>query len=206
MGQPLGFPLNYIAIPEDAVTHPAASAPPMVIVRQGIHLLLTRVTEFLRRKNGRTAWLASPSAGVASLAPIAVIGLVTNAGDRRLLAGICSRNHWDLQFADTREEARRALDNLQAPVILCDRDLPGNGWRETVEDLASSPHRPCIILVSGVVDTYLCDEVVRMGGYDVLSKPLREDDVIRAVRLAWSYWNIATRTAELRGKRRARDT
>ena len=68
-------------------------------------------------------------------------------------------------------------------MILCDRDLPGRGWRETVEDLASSPHRACIILVSEVVDTYLWNEVVRTGGYDVLSKPLREDEVV--VRSGW---------------------
>jgi FixJ family two-component response regulator len=96
---------------------------------------------------------------------------------------------------ETCEEARTALDKVKARVILCDRDLPGNGWRATVEDLASSPHRACVILVSAVVDTYLWNEVVRTGGFDVLSKPLREDEVVRAVRLAWSYWNSATKTA-----------
>ena len=120
---------------------------------------------------------------------------MTSDEDRRLLAGICNRNGWHLLFADTCEEARAALDKLKAPVILCDRDLPGKGWRETVEDLASSPHRACIILVSGVLDAYLWDEVVRTGGYDVLYKPLREDDVVRSVRLAWSYWNSATRNS-----------
>jgi FixJ family two-component response regulator len=98
------------------------------------------------------------------------------------------------------------LHKLKAPVVLCDRDLPGKGWRGTVEDLASSPHRACIILVSGVVDTYLWNEVVRTGGFDVLSKPLREDDVIRAVRLAWSYWNSATRTAAIPGRRQVQES
>jgi FixJ family two-component response regulator len=129
------------------------------------------------------------------MGPIAVIGLVLGYEDRRLLASICSRNRWNLLFADTCEEARIALHRLKSPVVLCDRDLPGRGWRGTVEDLASSPHRACVILVSAVVDTYLWNEVVRTGGFDVLSKPLREDDVVRAVRLAWSYWNNATRTA-----------
>ena len=107
---------------------------------------------------------------------------MTSERDRQVLAGICTRNSWRLLLVNTREEARTALDQLKTPVILCDRDLPGQGWRETVEDLASSPHRACIILVSGVVDTYLWDEVVR------------------AVRLAWSYWNSATKTAAISGK------
>ena len=126
--------------------------------------------------------------------PIAIIGMMTSDDDRRLLTAVCNRNAWRLLLADTCEEGRAALDRLKAPVILCDRDLPGKGWRETVEGLASSPHRACIILVSAVVDAYLWDEVVRTGGYDVVTKPLREDEVVGAVRLAWSYWNSASRT------------
>ena len=53
---------------------------------------------------------------------------------------------------------------LKAPVILYDRDLPGKGWRGTVEELAGSPARACVILLSSVLDTYLRDEVVRKGG------------------------------------------
>jgi len=43
------------------------------------------------------------------------------------------------------------------------------------------------------VDDYLWNEVVRRGGYDVLSKPLREEDLMRAIKLAWAYWNSAAR-------------
>jgi FixJ family two-component response regulator len=135
-----------------------------------------------------------------------VVGLIASDADRRALADICSRNRWNLLFAGTRQEARSALDRLKAPVILCDRDLPGDGWRATVEDLASSPHHACIILVSGVADTYLWNEVVLTGGFDVLSKPLREDDVVRAVRLAWSYWNSATKAGGIPDPRQVEES
>jgi len=203
--QPPCLPSSNGTIPMGTVTHPAASGHRIVIMRQAIRSLFARVAGFLRRRNGSTAWPSLSPAGRPSLGSITVIGLVTSDGDRRLLASICSRNRWHLLFTDTCEDARLALHKLQAPVILCDRDLPGRGWRETVEDLASSPHRACIILVSEVVDTYLWNEVVRTGGYDVLSKPLREDDVVRAVRLA-SYWNSATRTSAIAGKRQVEES
>jgi CheY-like chemotaxis protein len=123
---------------------------------------------------------------------VTVIGLVINHEDRRLIAGVGSRNQWNVVFVDTCEEARAALDQVKVPVILCDRDLPGKEWRNVVQVLASSPRRACIILISKVVDEYLWDEMVGRGGYDVLPKPLREEDVVRAVRLAWSYWKTAT--------------
>jgi CheY-like chemotaxis protein len=204
--QPPCFPSDNGTIPADPVTHPATSGRPAPIVRQAIHSFFARVADFFRRKKGSTTWLWSLPAGRSSMDPITVIGLVTSDEDSRLLTGICSRNQWNLLFVDTCEEARIALHKLKAPVVLCDRDLPGKGWRGTVEDLASSPHHVCIILVSEVVDTYLWNEVVRTGGFDVLSKPLREEDVVRAVRLAWSYWNSATRTAGIPAPREARES
>ncbi len=204
MGQPPCIPPNPGTLTEGTDTSPAASAPPAVIMRQGKPSLFSRLAEFLHRKDGSPTW-PSLSADRSSPGPLAVVGLVTSDADRRVLARICAQSGWPLVFADTPEEAQVARDKLKAPVILCDRDLPGNGWRQTVEVLASSPHRACVILVSGVVDTYLWDEVVRTGGYDVLPKPLREDEVVRAVRLAWSYWNSAPRTTPLSGKSPARE-
>ena len=122
---------------------------------------------------------------------LAVIGLIAGERDRRILDGVCSRNHWSVVFADNCDEARRALDRIEAPVVLCDRDLPGEEWRRVVETLAASPQPSCILLLSKVVDDYLRDAVVGSGGYDVLRKPLREDEVAHAIRLAWSYWNSA---------------
>jgi len=149
----------------------------------------TRVADFLRRKKSSSPWRSSSSIDPSPLSRLTLIGLIAEDVDRRVLAGICRKNGWSLLFAGTCEEARAALDKLKAPVILCDRDLPGNGWRATVESLASSPSRACIILVSSVADTYLWNEVARTGGFDVLCKPFREDEVVRTVRLAWSYWN-----------------
>lgn len=122
---------------------------------------------------------------------LAVIGLLAGERDRRILDGVCSRNHWSVVFADDCGEARRALDRIEAPVVLCDCDLPGEGWRRMVETLAASPQPSCILLLSKVVDDYLREAVVGSGGYDVLRKPLREDEVAHAIRLAWTYWNSA---------------
>jgi DNA-binding response OmpR family regulator len=141
-------------------------------------ILVTALRRFGRRDNGRPNCLA-------------VIGLITGERDRRILDGVCSRNHWSVVFADDCDEARGALDRIDAPVILCDRDLPGEEWRRVVGTLAAAPQPSCILLLSKVVDEYLRDAVVGSGGYDVLRKPLREDEVAHAIRLAWTYWNSA---------------
>ncbi len=152
-----------------------------------------RVADYLRRKKAGPPWQWSLPTDSLPLGRLNVIALISGDAERRELMGICSRKGWNLLFVGTLEEARTVLEKVRAPVVLCDRDLPGSGWRSTVEGLASSPHRACVILVSAVADSYLWNEVVRTGGFDVLSKPFREDDVTRAVRLAWSYWNNAAK-------------
>jgi response regulator RpfG family c-di-GMP phosphodiesterase len=171
-----------------------ASSPEPEMHRRAQSLFRT-VSGLLRKENPNSSASLSLRKDGPATDNITVIGLAFTDEDRRLLAGMCSRRQWNVLFADTYEQARAALDHLKAPVILCDRDLPGSQWRDVVQVLASSPHRACVILISRVVDNYLWNEVVQRGGYDVLLKPLREEDVVRTVRLAWSYWNAARRAS-----------
>jgi DNA-binding NtrC family response regulator len=128
---------------------------------------------------------------------IALVALMVGDEDRKLLAEISARNQWSVHFTDTCGDAWVVLNQLKAPVILCDRDLPSTEWRDVVQMMASSAHSACAILLSRVVDDYLWNEVISKGGYDVLAKPLREDDVVRSVRLALSYWNSTTKMSQM---------
>ena len=123
-----------------------------------------------------------------------IVALLTE-GERAVVLDISSRRDWDVHFATTFPDARALIDRVKAQIVFMDRDLAGPDWRETMSSFASSSRRTCIILISGVVDAYLWNEAVRYGGYEVLAKPLRGEDVSRAVRLAWSYWSTAARSA-----------
>ena len=158
-----------------------------------IRSLLSRVFSLARERLPVPFRRAANAEECPSDSHPAIVGLVADEQDRRLLAGLGSRNQWNVTFADNFETAQALSVQLRVSAILCDRDVPGREWREVVEDLSSSRHRPCVLLVSRVVDDYLWNEVVRRGGYDVLSKPLREEDLVRAIKLAWAYWNSAAR-------------
>jgi len=191
--RPPGLPSPGGTVREDKAFNRAVSGRRLRFTWQTMRSPFARVADYLRRKRAGPHWQWSLPADSKPLGRLEVIALISGDADRRELMGICNRMGWNLLFVGTLEEARTVLEKVRAPVVLCDRDLPGSGWRSTVEGLASSPHRACIILVSAVADSYLWNEVVRTGGFDVLSKPFREDDVARAVRLAWSYWNRAAK-------------
>jgi len=138
----------------------------------------------------------------------AVIALAATDYDREILTFVSQAEAWAIHFAESRVEAWDAVHRYGSPVILYDRDWPDAEWRSTVQAFASSPQRPCVIMASRVADDYLWQELIRCGGHDLLAKPLRVEDVSRAVKLAMSYWasaraamTIAKPTVTVRGLR-----
>jgi DNA-binding NtrC family response regulator len=124
-----------------------------------------------------------------------VVALVVSDHDREVLTSITDHEPLEMHFAESLVEAWNAVYRLRCPVILYDRDWPDAEWRTTVQALASSPQRSCVILASRVADDYLWQELIRCGGHDLLAKPFRADDVARALNLALSYWRSARAAA-----------
>ncbi len=123
-----------------------------------------------------------------------IVAILAAEHDRSVVLNLGWRYHWEVFFANTCEEARLLADELHPQILLMDRDLAGSGWRTAMSSIASSSSEPCILLVSRVIDDYLWNEVVYNGGYEVVAKPIREDEVLRSVRLAWCYWRSAAKS------------
>jgi DNA-binding NtrC family response regulator len=129
----------------------------------------------------------------ASNPRVTIICLLDEDPDRSLMIDLCRRNQWEVFFAAKREEAERVLRELNPQIVLFDRDIAGQNWREFVTGFAAASGGACIMLVSKVIDDNLWNDLVSNGGYEVLRKPLREDEVSRALRMAWSYWSSAVK-------------
>jgi DNA-binding NtrC family response regulator len=131
-------------------------------------------------------------------ARVPVVALVVNEEDRRILASVAGEESLEVHFAESCEEAGDAANRLSAAIILIDRDWPGCEWRLAVQRLAASPRGACVILVSGVADGYLWQELIRRGGYDVLAKPLRISNVARVIKLALHYRTSTPRLSAIK--------
>jgi DNA-binding NtrC family response regulator len=154
-------------------------------VWQAIHSLFTGIPN--RIWGGRDG--ARPGNGGEH---IPIVALVACEQDRQVLAQTSAQEPCEMHFVASREEAAALMNRLSVPVVVVDRDWPGTEWRTVVQHLAASPQRPCVILMSGVADEYLWQELNRCGGYDTLAKPLRAEDVARVIRLALSYWEVSS--------------
>lgn len=128
---------------------------------------------------------------------IPILAITSDGQDRRLLSQFAASAKWDLSIAGSMEDAPPILKHSEPAVILCARDLISVDWREAFRQLALLKPECALILISPTYDDGLWDEVVQKGGYDLLKTPLREDQTISAVNLAWLYSRSARRPAPL---------
>jgi DNA-binding NtrC family response regulator len=95
---------------------------------------------------------------------------------------------WPAHRLRNRLEVALHLHVSHACVVVCERDLPGCDWKDVLEVTASSPNPPPVIVTSRLADEYLWSEVINLGGFDVLAKPLDKQEVSRVLNFAWEHW------------------
>jgi len=97
------------------------------------------------------------------------------------------------------------LHGSPACVVVCERDLADGDWKDVLEVTVSLTNPPPVIVTSRHADEHLWAEVINLGGFDVLAKPLDKQEVSRVLNFAWEHWAVqaypaARPKAELVGK------
>lgn len=110
-----------------------------------------------------------------------ILALSMSLDDRLLLEQLAKPRHWTVRFTHSPQEGFTLATQNHFEVVLCDRNQYGYPWREVIDRLASISPESCILLVSPVKEDYLWRDVLQLGGYDVLPRPLRESAVLQAI-------------------------
>jgi hypothetical protein len=97
-----------------------------------------------------------------------------------MLAGNCSKR--------APSAAGTELSREQIAVVICERHLIDGNWKDVLSRLAPVLNPPRLIVVARCSDNVLWMEVLNMGGFDLLSAPLREVEVAHAVGSAVFDW------------------
>lgn len=119
--------------------------------------------------------------------PVKLVAITQNPDDSADLRQIATHYGWTISIVGSSDAAIAALNEQPTPLVICDRDLPGEMWRDALAKIAAQPQAVCVLLSSSVVDDYLWRQVIRHHGYDVVAKPFQPEELRRAVTFAW-FW------------------
>lgn len=119
----------------------------------------------------------------------AVTDIVTVASDPKVHAQIGAlfrRFGWCLAPLRSGAAAINFTSDNLAAVALCEEKLPDGTWRDLAAAFNAQPYSPSLIVIAE--DKSLVSEVAQQGGFDVLTRPFNQADVLWAVASAWHAW------------------
>lgn len=133
--------------------------------------------------------IGNPSSSAPPAGDLATVLCVSPfEADHVFLEHAFRHSNWKVHAVRSSREALEWLSRRPAPVVLCEESLPDGTWKEMLADVASMPDGPVLIVTSRLADDILWAEVLNLGAYDLLMKPLDATEVFRVVSLAWRHW------------------
>jgi len=108
--------------------------------------------------------------------------------DHQHLRDILKHSNWQQHDARSQSESFDFLRENVTPVVICESELPDGNWQDVLAQLGRMRHPPLLVVTSRMADDRLWSEVLNMGAYNVLAKPLNMKEVFHVVGLAWLSW------------------
>jgi len=94
---------------------------------------------------------------------------------------------YDVVTASDLKSARRILFHTQVDLIFIDIVLGGESGLDLLKQVKSLHLKHPVILITGNPTLDNATDALRLGAFDFLLKPVRKDDLLRAVSLASSH-------------------
>jgi len=96
-------------------------------------------------------------------------------------------SEWVIRPVRTLTETVRSLARCHSPLVICETRFPDGDWRDLLAHLSSLDNISNLVLVAEH-DVALAAELVNLGGYDVLEKPLDRSECLHVFASARRNW------------------
>lgn len=132
---------------------------------------------------------------VETSGPPVVLVVSEEPADQAYVAKLLNKLDYSLLNACNCEEALHHLARRNIAAVLSDAVLPDGDWRSILAILQSSEPAPRLVVTSRFADDRLWAEVLNLGGYDVVAKPFRPDEIARVLGMACSRPSLGGHSA-----------
>jgi two-component system response regulator HydG len=101
-----------------------------------------------------------------------------------IMSKFLTKNGYTTTTAESGAAAYEALKNQKFDLVLSDFRLEDTDGREILRTIKSQYPELIVIIVSGFGDTNLAAELIRMGAYDFINKPIYPNVILDTVKRA----------------------
>ena len=101
-----------------------------------------------------------------------------------LLSKFLTRNGFDVQTASNGTAGMECLKNGNFNLVLCDFRLEDTDGREMLKNIKLQYPKTGVIIITGYSDIKMAVELIKMGAYDYITKPLYPDEILNTVNKA----------------------
>jgi DNA-binding NtrC family response regulator len=122
-----------------------------------------------------------------------VLAISQDRGCQERLANLAELYGWDLFLCSTCKYSVTLPNFAAIPIVLYDPDQLDMNWQDAFQLFLQSDRSRCLLLCSPTGDDRLWQEVIRVGGYDLVPKPICEEQIVRTIQFAWTFWKTVHR-------------
>ncbi len=101
-----------------------------------------------------------------------------------LLSKFLTRNGFEVSTASNGGSAMEQLRNVEYDLVLCDFRLEDTDGREMLKNIKSQYPKTGVIIITGYSDIKMAVELIKMGAYDYITKPLYPDEILNTINKA----------------------
>ncbi len=103
---------------------------------------------------------------------------------RLVLKTLLRRNGYEVETAETGEDALMLVDSFGPDVVLTDVRMPKMGGLDLLATLKAKGNEATVIVMSAYGNMDLAIEAMKAGAYDYVQKPFKPDEVVLALKKA----------------------
>ena len=98
-----------------------------------------------------------------------------------LLSKFLTRNGFDVTTASNGTNGMEYLKNGNFDLVLCDFRLEDTDGREMLKNIKTQYPKTGVIIITGYSDIKMAVELIKMGAYDYITKPLYPDEILNTI-------------------------
>jgi two-component system response regulator HydG len=102
-----------------------------------------------------------------------------------LLSKFLTRNGFDVTTASTGTAGMEHLKTGNFNLVLCDFRLEDTDGREMLKNIKTQYPKTGVIIITGYSDIKMAVELIKMGAYDYITKPLYPDEILNTINKAF---------------------